>query len=216
MRELRPVAGSHAWWAETWAFSWVGPPAGFVRLAVLPRQRKAWFWAGVVRADGPYVLCRDLDLAMPASVETLELRGHALWTHAICETPFEHWTVAMEAYAVAMDDPTEAWRGERGERVGLAFDLEWECPSPPVLPSEPYELICSVNGTLQLDDDAWELSCFGRRSHQWGVQDAGFWRRASIDASQPNPSWAELSRAGAERGPVLVEADEDVPILWAV
>ena len=146
------------------------------------------------------MLCRDLDLAPPATLEVLELRGQALWTHAICETPFEHWTVAMEAFAVALDDPLEAWTGERGDRIGLAFDLEWECPEPAVRPTEPYTLACSVNGTLQIGDDTWDLSCPGDRSHDWGVQNAAWWRAQPVDARNTK----------AVIGPILVEADEEV------
>lgn len=202
MRELRPPIGPERWWAEAWTFEWRGPPTGGVRIAVLPRQRKAWFWAAVVRNDHPYVLCRDLELDPPSTLEAIELRGQALWAHAICETPFEHWTVAMEAFAVALDDPLDAWYGERGERVGLAFDLEWECARPIIEPTEPYALDCTVNGTLQIGDDRWDLSCGGRRSHTWGVQDAAWW-----DAAPGDP-------AALVMAPILVEAEEEFRLLW--
>ena len=202
MRELRPAAGRERWWVEAWEFIWKGPPAGGVRIAVLPNQRRAWFWAAVVRDGGPYVLCRDLDLEPPPSLDTIELRGQALWTHAICETPFDHWTVAMEAYAVALDNPSDAWYGERGDRVGLAFDLEWECARQTALPSEPYSLECAVHGTLQVEDATWTLASNGVRSHSWGVQDGAWWRARPRDA------------ASVTAAPILVEADEDVRYSW--
>ena len=72
-----------------------GSLGGFVELTVAPRQRGAWFVAAVAGVVRRYVLCRDVDLAPPADADVLELRGVSLWTHAICETPLQHWTVAI-------------------------------------------------------------------------------------------------------------------------
>lgn len=172
--ERRHRAGPSLDWCETWSFDWVVDDGfgGFVEVTVFPRRRRAWFIAAVVRRDRPYVLCRDLDLDPPADPGVLELRGGALWMHAICETPLVHWTVAMEAYAVALDDPYEAWRTERGDRIGLAFDLEWESDgaasrwtAPGHYAVEP----CVVSGDLQVGADHWpSVVTTGRRSHRWG------------------------------------------------
>ena len=94
-----------------------------------------------------------------------------MWSHAICETPLEHWTVAMEAFAVSMDDPYEAWHGERGDRIGLAFDLEWESEADAPQWSEPgvrYDVACRVNGDLQVGEESWTISVHGSRAHHWG------------------------------------------------
>ena len=118
------------------------------------------------------MLCRDVDLALPADPDVLELRGDALWTHAICETPLEHWTVAMEAFAVALDDPFDAWHGERGDRIGLAFDLEWENHAGELrwTGDSGYRVACTVNGDLQVGDESWtSLSAAGHRWHSWGI-----------------------------------------------
>ena len=168
------------WSGEAWGFDFADADsslAGFVRIAVYPSRGVAWFWAALVGDGRAYVLCRDTELTPPADPSVLELRGVSLWTHAICETPLEHWTVAMEAYAVAFDDPVEAWRGERGDRVGLAFDLEWECPkSFPAWVgaddgSHRYEAACTVNGELLLGDESWTIAGVGARHHEWGRLD---------------------------------------------
>jgi hypothetical protein len=44
----------------------------------------------------------------------------------VCETPDEHWTYGVEAFAVRLDDPDDALRGEIGERLPMGVDLEWE------------------------------------------------------------------------------------------
>jgi hypothetical protein len=115
----------------------------------------------------------------------LELRGSSLWTHAICETPLDHWTVAMEAFAVAMDDPFDAWRGERGDRIGLAFDLEWENePNAAVwsVTDARYEVPCQVNGELLLGAQKWTVATTGTRSHSWGEVAAETIDAETIDA----------------------------------
>jgi hypothetical protein len=175
--------GTNPWWGESWGFDFATRTAdgeaigGFTRIAVYPRQQKCWFWAGVVGENRSYVLCRDHDLVLPTT-PILELRGGSLWTHAICETPLEHWTVAMEAYALSFDDPFEAWRTEHGDRIGLAFDLEWESsigaarfiPSAHIH-STRYEMPCEVNGILQVGDDEWTIAAQGSRHHEWGILD---------------------------------------------
>lgn len=177
------VEGTHPWWGESWGFDFATRTAngeaigGFTRIGVYPRQQKCWFWAGIIGENRSYVLCRDHDLVLPTT-PVLELRGGSLWTHAICETPLEHWTVAMEAYALAFDDPFEAWRTEHGDRVGLAFDLEWESigsyahfTSSAHLQSTRYDVACEVNGILQVGDDEWTIAATGSRHHEWGILD---------------------------------------------
>jgi hypothetical protein len=205
--ERRHRSGPHRWWGETWAFDAAedGGPALFARLTVYPRRPVAWFVAGVVRPGEAYVLCRDDGLDPPRQPLVPEIRGEGLWSHVVCETPFDHWTVAMEAYAVALDDPTEAWRLERGDRIGLAFDLEWEQAGPvqtdgtnPAL--HGYSLPCTVSGTLQVGSDAHQLTASGRRSHHWGVLDAA--------------GWSSLATGGADgpgrSAPWLIRVDDTV------
>ena len=186
-------AGVDNWWAESWAFTFALPDAegvgpsgsgwlgGFVEVTHLPRQRKAWFCAGIVAEDRPYVLCRDHDLAAPADPNVFDVRGGGLWAHAICETPGEHWTVAMEAFALAFDDSSVAVGDERGERIGLAFDLEWEGDRRDLRidamagvdeeggAQGHYATTAEVNGVLQLGEEEWEIAATGARTHSWGM-----------------------------------------------
>lgn len=91
---------------------------GYVRL---DRQS---FWAGVVGMGGhPLVALRDD--ALPR-YRGLDVRTDGLWVSLTCETPGEHWSVGMEAFAVGYDDPDDALGHERGDIVALGFDLEWE------------------------------------------------------------------------------------------
>jgi hypothetical protein len=47
-----------------------------------------------------------------------------VWLSLDCETPGEHYTIGMEAFALEVDDPLD----ERGHLVPLGLDLEWEAP----------------------------------------------------------------------------------------
>ena len=191
--ERRHLASSARWWGETWGFELIDATAGVravVQLTLHPHRRTCWFWAAVRSVDRPYVLCRDLDLGPPA--DPLEIRGSALWSHLICETPLRHWTVAMEAYALELDPPEEAWGAERGERVGLAFDLEWESEDEPDLlaidDTCTYEMACEVHGELQLGDDTFAIGGTGRRHHSWGVLDPAWFARrwpVGVEALMP-------------------------------
>lgn len=91
---------------------------GYVRLA------GASFWAGVVGlGDHPLVALRDDEVPR---ARNLDVRTEGLWASLTEETPGEHWSVGMEAFAVGYDDPVDALGDERGDRVALGLDLEWE------------------------------------------------------------------------------------------
>jgi hypothetical protein len=171
--EKRHVASTNRWWAESWRFDLVDQSGlgMFVEYTLLPAQRSCWFWAAVVRPGEPVVLCRELEVPFPSS-SVLEIRSGALWSHAICESPLSHWTVAMEAFALALDSPEDAWENEIGHRVGLAFDLEWEAFAP--LKSltngdDSYSLEAVVHGDLQLDTERWDVEGQGMWTHRWGI-----------------------------------------------
>jgi hypothetical protein len=81
-------------WNESWYFSWIdlaGGPAGFLRVGVLPNQRRAILWCYVHR-DGAWLgteetrlALDDIDLAnglsydwtSPSAKATRQLRGQA-------------------------------------------------------------------------------------------------------------------------------------------
>ncbi len=197
--ERRHRSGPSQWWGETWGFEVHDDAVGvaaFVQLTVHPRRRSCWFVSAVRRPGEPYVLCRELELGPPA--DPLEIRGPALWAHFICETPFDHWTVAMEAYAVGLESPEQAWYGERGTRVGLAFDLEWESTQTPIIERSAnesgdvsgYTLDCVVHGDLQVGDDRLNIAGVGARSHQWGLLNPA-WLTATWPPTAPQDErWA--------------------------
>ena len=174
-RHRPPAGGDQASWEESWSFELALPDASFgafLRLALHPGG-PAWFWAAVVGTERPLVAVRDHEVPPPRS--GLEVRTSGLWSDLVCETPLEHWTVGLEAFALAYDDPYEAWRDERGERVALGFDLEWEVDGdagpPTVAGGEGYSQPCRVSGDVLVGAERLAVDGAGFRYHEWGPRD---------------------------------------------
>jgi hypothetical protein len=162
-------------WSESWYLDVVDPDRGvaaYVRLGLYPNLRTAWYWACVVGPDRPLVTVIDHEVPLPAP-DRHEIRTEGLWADYTVETPLDHVSVGLEAFAVALDDPTEAYGDLRGDRVPLGFDLEWETDGgtfayPGVT---RYEVPCRVHGEILLGDETIEVDAHGQRDHSWGVRD---------------------------------------------
>lgn len=173
--EHRHPPGPGPTWEESWYFDFAardGSLGGYVRFAVVPRDGSAWFWAAVTGPRRPLVTLRDHDVDPPRG-RALEARAGGLWVDLVCETPLEHWSVGLEAFGVALDDPLEAWRGERGDPTALGLDLEWEAVAPPVdLGAGPgYGQGCAVHGDVLVGRERIAFDGTGWRSHAWGPRD---------------------------------------------
>ena len=99
-------------WEESWDFDFTTGAAdlgGYFRIALHPGLATTWFWAALVGDGRPLVTVVDNEVALPRG-PGLDLRADGLWADAVCETPLDHWTLGMEAFGVALDDPTEAYR----------------------------------------------------------------------------------------------------------
>jgi hypothetical protein len=88
----------------------------------------ATFDAQVVVPDVGVIVVRDDEVAPPKRDDVLVIRAEGLWAELLCETPGEHWSFGLEAFGVRFDSAAEAATSDRGERVAVGFDLEWETP----------------------------------------------------------------------------------------
>lgn len=174
-------------WTESWYFDFATPEGvgGYVHLALYPMQSRAWYWACLVRPESGPVVIRDHDLAPPRG-RLLEIRGDGIWAECVCETPFEHWSLGLEAFGVRLDDPSDAWRGELGERLPVGHDLSWEATGRA---HEPQQARCEgrgyvqpgrVRGEVLLARERITIDGTGHRSHSWGPFD---WRRGGWEWS---------------------------------
>jgi hypothetical protein len=171
-RERRHAPGDGRLWEEAWGFEFADGEGlgGYVRLALLPNQGRSWYWFALVRPGLPGPIhVRDHDVPIPRA--GLEIRSEGLWAELICETPMEHWSIGLEAFAVALDTPDAALdpRGEIGDRIAVGLDLEWE-----------------VDGEARLHavgDDRIAFDGRGVRAHEWGERD--WWAAASSTSPPP-------------------------------
>jgi hypothetical protein len=152
----RPPGGGDLHTFEFWS-----PRASFgghLALWRRPAQGSAWYTTAVFREGEPVVALAD-EFPLRA---TLELRGNGLWADHNLEDPFVHWSVGLEAFALLLDDPAD----ERGERVPLGYDLEWEMDRAVIAPLDGgYEQPARVHGEVLLGTDAYDLDGWGWRSH---------------------------------------------------
>jgi hypothetical protein len=159
-----------------------------VRLACAPKRGVAWWWTHVLLPDRPRpIVVRDHEVPLPRV--GLEVRADGLWGELVCETPFEHWTFGLEAFGVALDNPSESLVGEIGERMPIGFDLEWEVDETvgdirdePDDAMQGYAQFGVVHGELLFGRSRVEIAATGRRVHSWGVPGcaqprASYWMR---------------------------------------
>jgi hypothetical protein len=176
--EGRHPAAEEPLWNESWYFDFAAPDGsigGYVRLGLYPNEGVAWVWAYLVGQDRPLIAVRHHEVAIPRG-EMLEVRADGLWTAIHCETPHEHWSLGVEAFAVALDDPADAYGDERGDRVPLGLDLEWEAIAPAYdYPGVTrYEQTCTVSGEILIGNEHVSFDGPGQRDHSWGKRD--WWR----------------------------------------
>jgi hypothetical protein len=164
---------------------------GFVRL--LRVGDRCWYWAYLVGPEIGLVVVRDHDVPVPRREGVLEVRADGLWAELVCETPDEHWGIALEAFGVALDGPAAALPGgdgaEIGVRVPVGLDLEWEVGVHAPFGSVRGEILLARDrvafdgaGVLRLaatDTAVWPSAWSGA----WRVDGGGWVRSSSVEAA---------------------------------
>jgi hypothetical protein len=189
--EAPHAPGPEAEWSDVWHLD-AATPDGVgltVRLELYPNEQRAWYWTYLVlpTLPGPVVV-RDHDVPLPR--RSLTVRAEGLWAELWCETPLEHWTYGLEAFAVRLDDPADALTGEIGERLPVGLDLEWEVDGPihvhrPDWSVRGYVETGSVHGEVLLGGERLELDAQGAYQRSWGRRerhDTGAWSIACAGA----------------------------------
>lgn len=141
-----------------------------------------------------------VDQSVPLPAQSLDVRAEGLWAQHVCETPFEHWTIGNEAYAVAFDDPFEAAGAGRGEVVAFGIDLEWEAAADPRWTQpQGYEVAAEVYGEILVGSppDRLPIEAAGWWRHHWGP-----WPPAA-----PAPVPGEAAGAAAAEPGVVIPLD---------
>lgn len=126
----------------------------------------------VAGRDRPLVLLVEPDAGAPRG---LELRAPGLWADLQCLVPYDHVTLDVEAFALALERPEDALGDPRGDRVPFGLELEWDT-APGAVAGRPgaapgaagYELVCDVHGVVLVADERLEVAGHGSRRHLWG------------------------------------------------
>ena len=177
--EFRHAPAAHPLWAEAWHFEVVAPDLScglYARLTLCPNLGHAWWWTVLVRAGAPMLLVRDQHLDVPRG---FEVRGDGLWADLTCHDALQRWQVNFEGIAVALDDPGDAYGYERGDRVPVEFEFDWDATASPFALDDGYGQHCTVNGDADIVG-SYALcieGAAGYRQHTWGVVDywSGAW-----------------------------------------
>ena len=145
---------------------------GYLRIGLYPNLNRVWYWACLVGPDRPLVTVIDHDVPLPSSDRSLEIRHDGLWADHIVETPNEHMSVNLEAFALQLDDPQDVYGDARGDRVPFGFELDFLTDRaaylwPPVTPR--YEIPCRVEGEILVGNERISFDGWGQRDHSWGA-----------------------------------------------
>lgn len=174
--EGRHPPGDDPGWEEAWTFDWVdtsGSWGGVVGLALCPGGGAARFEAAVVGDGRTLVSVVDQEVPSPRP-PGLDVRSEGLWAALQCETPLEHWSLGLEAFGLALDDPDDAWGSPVvGERTALGLDVEWETADAAIEVPGGYAFPCTVYGEVLVGREALALDGWGWRSHIWGLANPG-------------------------------------------
>jgi hypothetical protein len=134
---------------------------------IRPDQRRAWYWAALVRSGAPVLHVAEWDVAMRAN--PLIVKSEALWAEVTCDDPMRQWTVGNELVAAALDDPEDALGRAYGTPTPLAWDLEWYATGPPDDVPHGYTQRGVVHGVIELVGGPIELvEQPARRWRRWG------------------------------------------------
>lgn len=219
--EARHTPEADETWSESWYldfFDAAGSLGGYVQLTLWPGLGRSWFWACLAGEDRPLVTVIENEGPVPPP-PALELRASGLWADLNCETPAEHFVVGLEAFGVALEDPSEVFRGAWGDRTPLGFDLEWETEAPGAAShdelTDGYALSCEVHGEILVADQRIDFEGWGRRTHRWGVR--RWWTdEPAIVARRGDGTWLvddpdRVAAVAVAQAPVLLEGHPGGP-----
>ena len=161
---------------EQWAFTFEGGAlAGQIVLALAVAESRASFlFDGALGAFGRIVVA-DEAVPLPRPTAGLEIRADGLWASLLCETPFEHWSLGLEAFGLRLDpdavgDDPPAYSDLVGERLPVGFDLEWELTGPPapLVDGRGYRQTGTLFGEVLVVRDRIDVEATCTREHSWG------------------------------------------------
>ncbi|MGD0455830.1 MAG: phosphotransferase, partial [Solirubrobacteraceae bacterium] len=173
--EGRHAPGPEQLWNESWYFDAIsedGRTGVYTRLGLYPNLGVSWLTAFVCGPDRATVAIVEFAAPLPGGDElTVDMEG--LHAEHVCDSPLERFRVRLQATGETHADSAALLRGEAGDPVPVAFDLEWQTLGEPYAyrVTTRYEIPCRVVGTVRIGDETIELHGVGQRDHSWGTRD---------------------------------------------
>lgn len=169
--ELAHLPRPSSAWTETWEMRLVDPTGVAVLIVVVrrPAEGRVSYVASVLGEGRLTTSVIEHDIVAPSG---LELRASGIWADHVCETPFEHWSVGLEAFGLVFDDPDDAITTGHGHVTPVGFDLEWEDDAAPGAlagPDAGYVVGGRAHGEVLVGHEKLELDGVGSRLHRWGT-----------------------------------------------
>lgn len=165
--------GPSSAWSETWEWRLVvadGSLAVAVVLIRRPAEHRMTYICSVFGDGRDTVSVVEHDIELPRR-DSLELRASGIWADHICEQAFSHWTLGLEAFGLALDDPDDAVGHGRGVRTPMGLDVEWEDDVLPVAweGSHGYLAGGRAHGEVLVGTEHHDVDGAGMRMHRWGT-----------------------------------------------
>jgi hypothetical protein len=168
---------------ESWGFEFgSGRTTGRIRLSLDVTHGRAGYLADLLLPGAGRVVVADESVPVPRATAGLEIRAEGLWASCYCETPFEHWSLGLEAFGLRLEgadagaEPAHpapdgfAWERLVGERLAVGFDLEWELRGlpEPLSDGAGYAQPGVVFGEVMVVRDRIAVDAPAVRDHWWG------------------------------------------------
>ena len=189
---------------ERWGFEAVFEGGALAVAVAVGRDRRVgrgWYRAVVTGTGRRPVVVVDPDVPLPVRSGSLEFRAPGLWCDHAPDQPLPawpsgsapaaaapvelpHWTVAAEAFGIAVDDPWEVWGRGFGDRTAVGLDLGFEVVTAVgggAGASGGWDLAgCEVVGEVLVAEERHEVTGVGVLTYDCGpvpVPPRGSWRR---------------------------------------
>ncbi len=175
--ESRQTPGVSSAWQESHRLDVFVPEQSLAvsfQISARPNWGTASFLAAVLELGALPVVIAEVEVPLPET--SWEVRASGLWADHICETPLDHWSYGLEAFALAVDDPFELLGRAVGDRVPLGWELEFEASGAALLDGATldqstgaYHQVGRSHGLLLSSDGEREIDGLAVRSHRWGT-----------------------------------------------
>jgi hypothetical protein len=210
----RPHApGPSSAWTESWEWRLVlddGSLAVTIAVVRRPAESRLSYLGAVMGRDRPTVSVIEHEIPLPKG-DALEMRASGIWADHVCETPFVHWSVGIEAFGLTFDEPDDAVGHARGVRTPVGFDLEWEdADSMQPVGASGYLTVGRAHGEVLVGSEEHDVEGAGHRMHRWGTgpRVPSWWGRGA-DVGVADHA-ASVGRAAPDVAVARAVADDDV------